>query len=88
MRGNDLAGYIHQLLRGHLRSPEPERVELEPGDGPTSTSDDLIDWEAIASCAREVQGKDVPSIEEIRRMLSKIPGSMAQAVIEEREERS
>jgi hypothetical protein len=87
MTGNDLAGYIHQLLQGHLRSPEPEGDELEPGDRPTSTSDDLIDWEAIESCAREVQGKDVPSIEEVRQLLSKIPDSMAQAVIEEREER-
>ncbi len=39
-------------------------------------------------CARELEGKDVPSIEEVRRFLAKIPGSMAQAVIEERENRS
>ncbi len=51
------------------------------------TVEDLIDYEAIESCAREVEGKDVPSIEEVRRMLSKISGSMAQAVIEEREDR-
>jgi hypothetical protein len=87
MSGNDLAGYIHQILQGHLRTSKPEGDELEPGNGPTSTSDDLIDWEAIESCAREVQGKDVPSIEEVRQILSKIPGSMAQAVIEEREDR-
>ena len=49
--------------------------------------DELIDWEAIESCSREVEGKDVPSIEEVRHRLSKISGSMAQAVIEEREER-
>ena len=35
----------------------------------------------------KVQGKDVPSLEQVRRRLSKIPGSMAQAVIEEREDR-
>ena len=52
-----------------------------------ATPDDLIDWEAIESCSREVEGKDVPSIEEVRQRLSKIPGSIAQAVIEEREER-
>jgi Arc/MetJ-type ribon-helix-helix transcriptional regulator len=52
-----------------------------------ATLEDLIDWAAIESCAREVEGKDVPSIEKVRQMLSKIPGSMAQAVIEEREER-
>jgi len=32
--------------------------------------DDLIDYEAIESFAREVEGKDVPSIEQVRRMLS------------------
>ena len=57
------------------------------GEDEKATPEDLIDWEAIESCAREVEGKDVPSIEEVRRMLSKIPGSMAQAVIEEREDR-
>jgi putative addiction module CopG family antidote len=56
-------------------------------DAEQAPPDDLIDQEAIAYCAREVEGKDVPSIEEVRRMLSKIPGSMAQAVIEEREDR-
>jgi hypothetical protein len=61
MSGNDLAGYIHQLLQGHLRTPKPEGDELEPGNG--ATSDDLIDWEAIASCARAVQGQDVPPIQ-------------------------
>jgi putative addiction module CopG family antidote len=58
------------------------------GDAEDAAPQDLIDWEAIESCAREVEGKDVPSIEEVRRMLAKIPGSMAQAVIEEREDRS
>ena len=51
-------------------------------------AEDLIDHEAIRSCARELEGKDVPSIEEVRRLLAKIPGSMAHAVIEERENRS
>ncbi len=56
-------------------------------DGRKSTLQELIDWEAIESCACEVEGKEVPSIEAVRRVLAKIPGSMAQAVIEEREER-
>ena len=57
------------------------------GDAEKPTLVDLVDYEAIESCAREVEGKDVPSIAEVRRMLSKIPGSMAKAVIEEREDR-
>lgn len=47
----------------------------------------LIDYEAIAYCEREVEGKDVPSLEELRRTLSKITGSMAKVVIEERADR-
>jgi hypothetical protein len=49
--------------------------------------DDPSDYEAIEACAREVRGKVVPSIEEVREMLSKIPGSMAQVVVDEREDR-
>jgi hypothetical protein len=56
-------------------------------DTQNATLQQVIDWEVIEWCVREVEGKDVPSIEEVRRMLAKIPGSMAQAVIEEREER-
>jgi hypothetical protein len=55
--------------------------------GEKLTLEDLIDYDAIESCAREVEGKDVPSIEEVRAALSKIRGSMAQVVIEEREDR-
>lgn len=56
-------------------------------DKVTAMEEDLIDYEAIEYCAREVDGKAVPSIEDVRRTLAKIPGSMAQAVIEEREDR-
>src|SRR3954470_18718820 len=49
---------------------------------------DPIDYDAIAYCARMTEGRDVPSLEEARRILSKVPGSMAQAVAEEREDRS
>jgi hypothetical protein len=48
---------------------------------------DPIDHDAIAYAAREVEGKDVPSLEEVRRILSKVAGSMAQAIIEDREDR-
>ena len=85
--GRDLAGYVHQVLEQHLGTPEPEGGPGESANGAGLTLKDLIDWEAIESCAREVEGKDVPSIEEVRQRLAKIPGSMAQAVIEEREER-
>jgi hypothetical protein len=85
--GRDLAGYIHQLLAGHLRSPKPGSEHAEEANGGTAPVRDLIDYEAIEACAREVKGKVVPSIEEVRDMLSKIPGSMAQMVVDEREDR-
>ncbi len=53
-----------------------------------SESKAAVDHEAIAYCTRELEGREIPSVEEVRRMLSKIPGSMSQAVIEEREYRS
>jgi Arc/MetJ-type ribon-helix-helix transcriptional regulator len=56
-------------------------------DNVKAMEEDLIDYEAIEYCAREVEGNAVPSIEDVRRTLSKIPGSMAQAVIEAREDR-
>jgi hypothetical protein len=37
-------------------------------------------------CATQA-GEQVPSLEDVRRMLSKIPGSMADVVIAERDER-
>jgi putative addiction module CopG family antidote len=69
------------------RFQQEDQDGCRAGDAEKAMPVDLIDWEAIESCAREVEGKDVPSIEEVRQMLSKIPGSMAQAVIEEREDR-
>jgi len=82
--GRDLTEYVHQILQEHLRATsQDERAAATP-----PTLDDLIDYEAIASCARAIEGKAVPSLDEVRRMLATIPGSMAQAVIEEREDRS
>jgi putative addiction module CopG family antidote len=86
---DELKDFVHKkVLSGAFPSEEAVLQEavrrLRAQD---ATSDELIDWEAIESCSREVEGKDVPSIEEVRRRLSQIPVSMAHAVIEEREER-
>jgi predicted DNA-binding antitoxin AbrB/MazE fold protein len=62
----------------HLVILLPENgAELEP----FVEDNDVRQW-----CAEQA-GEHVPSIEEVRRMLSKIPGSMADAVIAERDER-
>jgi len=69
------------------RFREEDQNGCRAHDDDERTAVNLIDYEAIACCEREVEGKDVPSLEEVRRTLSKIPGSMAQAVIEERADR-
>ena len=89
LSGRGLAAYVYQILQEHIRTPGQDngQDEAAAADEARLTWEDLIDYEAIESCAREVEGKDVPSIEEVRRSLAKIPGSMAQVVIEERKDR-
>ena len=59
------------------RLRQDDQATCRAAEAARSDSADLIDHEAIEYCAGEVEGNDVPSIEEVRRMLSKIPGSMA-----------
>jgi predicted DNA-binding antitoxin AbrB/MazE fold protein len=62
----------------HLTLILPEHgVEVEPFE----EDEDLRQW-----CAEQA-GEQVPSLEEVRQTLSKIPGSMADVVISERDER-
>jgi hypothetical protein len=79
--GRDLAGYVHQILEQHLRAPEPESGSEEPANGANLTLEDLIDWEAIASCEKEAD--DSITLEEVRAATAKIKDSMARVVIEE-----
>ena len=76
---------LQETLR---RFRDEDRLRCRAHAAENSPSEDLTDYEAIAYCAREVEGKDVLSIEEVRRTLANIHGLMAQAVIEEREDRS
>lgn len=62
--------------------------EERPVTGAEAMPADPIDHATIAYCAREIQGKDIPSLEEVRRILSKVSGSLSEAVAEEREDRS
>jgi predicted DNA-binding antitoxin AbrB/MazE fold protein len=68
-----------QLEEGqHLTMILPENgAEVEPFE----EDEDLRQW-----CAEQA-GEQVPSLEEVRQSLSKIPGSMADVVIVERDER-
>jgi hypothetical protein len=62
----------------HLVILLPENgVELEP----------FVEDNDVRQCRAEQAGKHVPSLEHVRQMLSKIPGSMAHVVIAEGDER-
>jgi len=75
---------------GVLRPLEP--LDLEEQQRVRITIDnvdplaDLLDTKFMEWCARKAAG-DVPSIEEVRQMLSKIKGSMADVISAERDER-
>jgi hypothetical protein len=79
--GADLAGYIQQVLRGHLRTAEPDSGQDEAAIGATPTLEDLIDDEAIASC--ETEADDSITLEAVRAATSRIKDSMARVVLEE-----
>jgi hypothetical protein len=84
LSGRDPAQYLQELVRDHIRAAPPEDVREA---GCAKGIDDLIDHEFVAECEREIEGKDVPTIEEVRQMLSKIPGSLAEEIIADREDR-
>ena len=80
--------------QGVFRPAAPLEVQLEEGQHltlilpengaevePFEEDEDLRQW-----CAEQA-GEQVPSLEEVRQSLSKIPGSMADVVITERDER-
>ncbi len=61
---------LQEALRRFRRAEDPRvpptRSSLRPTRSTTTQS---------PTVQREIQGKDVPSIEEVRRILSKVPGS-------------
>ena len=62
----------------HLIVLVPENgMELEP----------FVEDEDVRRWCAEQAGEQVPSLEDVRQMLSKLPGSMADVVIAERDER-
>ena len=87
--------YIEVIYtQGVFRPSAPLEVQLEEGQHltlilpengaevePFEEDEELRQW-----CAEQA-GEQVPSLEEVRQSLSKIPGSMADVVIAERDER-
>ncbi len=75
---------------GVLRPLEPlpfkehDLVTLTVKDG-AITNEELVDIEFIRYC--ETHADDTATIEQVRSALSKIPGSMAEVIIQERDDR-
>ncbi len=81
LNGRDLAGYVHEVLQEHIRASGSVSRESEPRNGAALDVEDLIDYEAIASCEEEAD--DTITLEQVRAGTSKIKDSMARVVIEE-----
>ncbi len=69
-----------------LDLPEHERVQVTIAGPPPNPDEELLDAEYI----RGLEKMDLPkvSLEDVRKALSKIPGTMTADFSEEREERS
>jgi len=79
---------------GVFRPFEPLELDLEEGQRLTlmlpESGDErapFVEDEGLRKWCAEQAGEQVPSLEEVRRTLAKIPGSMADVVISERDER-
>ncbi|MFI5455687.1 MAG: hypothetical protein ACHRXM_09575 [Isosphaerales bacterium] len=85
LSGRDPVQYAQQIIRDHIGSP-PHETAQEEATKAKPTLEDLIDHEFIVACSR-LNGGDVPTIEEVREILAKIPGSLAEEIIADREDR-
>jgi predicted DNA-binding antitoxin AbrB/MazE fold protein len=77
-------GVLRPLEPLDLEEQQRVRITISNGDHEDPLAD-LLDTAFMERCARESSG--APEIEEVRRMLSKIKGSMADVIISERDER-
>jgi len=64
-------------------SPSPTPDDFDD----LSDIDDLLDHEYVEECRRRLKGVVVPSLEEVRRMLSVYEGNLADDISAERDER-
>jgi predicted DNA-binding antitoxin AbrB/MazE fold protein len=73
---------------GDLELPENMEVYIHVSEPNGSTEPaSLIDTDFLADCRDELAAGDIPTLEEARRILSKIPGSIISDFAAEREER-
>lgn len=85
MSGQDPAEYAGRILRdviaGTLRTGNQDCSSNRE-----SWDEDLIDHDFIEECGRD-KGIEVPSVEDVRQALAKLPGSLAEQIIADREDR-
>jgi hypothetical protein len=77
------------LVLPELRPLLGKTVEISVREQPESPIDAMIDWEYLAELEAEF-AKDpspIPSLEEVRSILARIPGKLSDADVGEREER-
>jgi predicted DNA-binding antitoxin AbrB/MazE fold protein len=90
-----MAKYIEVIyINGVFHPSEPMELELAEGQRLTfflpddgAEQDQYVEDEDLRRWCADQAGEQVPSLEEVRRTLSKIPGAMADVVIAERDER-
>lgn len=70
-----------------LRPLVGKTVEIQVREQGPLTLDDLIDHEYHAQLEAENDDSPVPTLEEVRAILAKIPGSLSADIIADREER-
>jgi hypothetical protein len=83
-RGDELAGRrVRLTVLDELTTPAAH----ERATAAMPIPEDLIDVEFVADCEKKSDGQDIPSIDEVRKRLAKIPGSFSQQIIADREDR-
>jgi predicted DNA-binding antitoxin AbrB/MazE fold protein len=82
-------GTLRPLERVELNENQQVRVKVWPKvtDPGLKSLEDLIDWEYLEECRERATEGPVPTLEEVRQILSKIPGSLADDIIAERQMR-
>lgn len=79
-------GVLRPLQPLHL--PENERVVVTVSSASSALGSGQVDTEYVEGLAQRLAGgESAPGLEEVRRRLSKIPGSMAADFAAEREDR-
>ena len=81
LSGHDVADHVRRIIHENIRTPEHKSARDEADRDARLTLEDLIDFEAVASC--EKLADDTITLEQVRAGTSTIKDSVARVVIEE-----